>query len=265
MLCSYHNHTAWSDGTGSIANLVESARNLGLDEVGISDHFVLEAGGISAPWNMPLDRLPEYVEQVLEAGGKAASPAVRLALEVDFFPETMEMVRPALARHPFDLVIGSVHFVDGFPVDEEGRLWDALSREERDEKWRLYWLRIRQMAESRAFDVAAHLDLPKKFGHRPQADLGREIDAALDALAAAGMALEINTAGWSLPAREAYPSIGILRAARRRGLPLILSADAHRPEHLLRDFGRARELAREAGYAELVRFEKRRRIPAPLE
>ena len=121
--------------------------------------------------------------------------------------------------------------------------------------------RSQRVADS---SIAAHLDLPKKFGYRPTADLSGEAAAALDALKATGMAIEINTAGWSLPAREAYPSPGLLRAARERKIPLLINSDAHFPEFLTRDFNRARELAREAGYGELVRYEQRRALPVPL-
>src|SRR5262249_54814549 len=104
----------------------------------------------------------------------------------------------------------------------------------------------------------------KKFGHRPTADLDNEESAALDAIAAAGMAIEINTAGWNLPAREAYPSLRLLRAARQRRIPLLINSDAHRPEHLTWEFDRARALARDAGYTELSRYAGRRRFAVPL-
>ena len=78
------------------------------------------------------------------------------------------------------------------------------------------------------------------------------------------MAIEINTAGWSLPAKEAYPAPGILRAARERDIPLLINADAHSPKHLTRDFDRARDLARECGYTEVVRFDRRKHYPVPL-
>jgi histidinol-phosphatase (PHP family) len=78
------------------------------------------------------------------------------------------------------------------------------------------------------------------------------------------MAIEINTAGWSLPAAEAYPSLELLREARSREIPLLINADAHFPEFLTRDFDRARVLAREAGYTGLVRYERRERFPVPL-
>src|SRR5262249_14890528 len=203
----------------------------GLDEIGISDHYVVAPRGLRAQWSLPLDRLAEYVAE-LKAAAAETDVTLRVGIEADFFPETVDELAERLAAFPFDYVIGSVHYVDGFPVDESATHWEAITEAERNELWRGYWERLRQMAESRRYDFAAHLDLPKKFGFRPTIDLVREAHAALDAIAAAGMAAEINTAGWSLPAAEAYPAPDLLRAARQRGIPLLINADAHRPEHL---------------------------------
>lgn len=264
MLLSYHNHTNWSDGQPTLAEQIEGARLAGLTELGISDHYVLHPGGAQVEWTLPLDRLGEYVADIQAAAAQTHGLTIRLGVEADFFPETVDALRGILAAHPFDFVIGSVHYADDFPIDAHSRYWEPLTEEERNAKWRLYWLRVRQMAESGVYDFVGHLDLPKKFGHRPTVDLTAEALAALDAIAAADMAIEINTAGWSLPAQEGYPSPFLLREARRRGIPLLINADAHSPKHLTRDFDRARALAREAGYTELVGYEKRRRFTFPL-
>lgn len=265
MLISYHNHTTWSDGAPTLAAQIQAARAAGLDELGISDHYVLYPGGVEIDWSMPVDLLGDYVLQLRAAAAETRDLTLRIGIEADYFPETVDALRERLEAHPFDYVVGSVHYVDGFPIDEDAKRWDALSEADRNDLWRRYWLRIREMAGSGVYDFAAHLDLPKKFGHRAPADLSAEAHAALDALAAAGMALEINTAGWSLPAAEAYPSLPLLREARRREIPLLINADAHFPEFLTRNFDRARELAREAGYTELVRYERRRAYAYPLE
>lgn len=264
MLTSYHNHTNWSDGAPTLAAQIQAAREAGLDELGISDHYVLCPWGEEQDWSLPLDLLGDYVLQIRAAAAETKDLKVRLGIEADYFPETVEDLRGRLAPFPFDFVIGSVHYVDRFPIDEKSAHWDALSQDERNEMWRQYWLRVRGLAESRVFDFLAHPDLPKKFGHRPTIDLTAEITDALDALEAADMAIEINTAGWSLPAQEAYPTLSFLREAHRRGIPLLINADAHFPEFLTRDFQRARDLAREAGYSELVRYEQRQRYPVPL-
>lgn len=262
MLTSYHNHTTWSDGTTSIAEMIAAAREAGLDEIGVSDHYVLTPDGKEIEWTMPLASMGEYVAAVREH--MPAQPTLRLGIEADYFPETIDVLRDRIELYPFDYVIGSVHFLGEFPIDSKARWWQDLTPEQRDEKWVIYWERITEMARSGVFDFAAHLDLPKKFGHRPTREMLNETTAALDAIAAAGMAIEINTSGWSLPAREAYPTLALLRAARDREIPLLINADAHRPAHLTYAFERARELARDAGFSELVRYKGRERFTVPL-
>jgi histidinol-phosphatase (PHP family) len=71
------------------------------------------------------------------------------------------------------------------------------------------------------------------------------------------MVVEINTNGWQCPCREPYPSAAILEQCRRRDIAVTLSADAHDPTHLLRDFPAAAKMLREAGYDQVARFADR--------
>jgi histidinol-phosphatase (PHP family) len=261
---SYHVHSQWSDGVAPISEMLEAAKRARLDEIGISDHLVISPPGLFVSWEMPQGMLDEYVAQLRAFAEASKSPVVRVGIEADYFPETIATAREVLARHTFDYIIGSVHFVNGFPIDGDGKQYSALTVEGRCEVWRTYWIYVRQMAESRIFDIAAHLDLPKKFGHYRNAPITQEMRLALDAISAADMAIEINTAGWSLPAKEAYPSLAILQEARARNIPLLISADAHHPKTLTRDFDRARDLARKAGYTEVARFANRQRASEPL-
>src|SRR5258706_2855862 len=119
MLTSYHNHTSWSDGEPTIAEQLEAAVRFGLDEVGISDHYVLTTVGRQVDWSMPIDKLAEYVDEIKQQAVKFPGVVVKLGIEADFFPETVEKLRTELAKYPFDFVIGSVHRVVGFPIDSD--------------------------------------------------------------------------------------------------------------------------------------------------
>ncbi len=263
MLVSYHNHTRWSDGAPTLAGQIEGARQAGLDELGISDHYVMIPNGV-CDWTMDLDLLGDYVLEMRSAALETRNPVLRLGLEADYFPETIGELRDRLEPYPWDYVIGSVHYVDGFCTDSRASDWEALSVSERNDVWRRYWQLIVELAESRVFDFVGHLDLPKKFGYRPTIDLTESEDAALNAIAAAGLAIEINTAGWSLPAGDAYPSESLLKRAFGRHIPLVINADAHVPEFLTRGFDRARELARRVGYEYTSRYERRQRFDVTL-
>jgi len=262
---SYHNHTTWSDGSATVPEMIDGARSAGLKELGISDHFAPTPGGDRVSWALSPQLLDAYVAQIRQAMELPPDITLRLGLEVDFFPETAELIRQRLAPYPFDYLIGSVHFIDNFPIDLSEQAWKEISEESRNGIWRAYWQRLRAAAQSGLFDIVGHFDLPKKFRFYPSVDLTAEALAVLDAVAAADMAIEINTSGWDRPAAEAYPSLFYLEEANRRKIPLVINSDAHAVGELTRHFERARHLALAAGYRELVGFERRHRFPQPFD
>jgi histidinol-phosphatase (PHP family) len=265
MKTSYHVHTRWSDGEADIADYIRSAREIGLTELGFSDHYVLTPDGSPAEWAMPWARLGNYVAEVRAAAAESGdNPVVRLGVEADYAPETVSDLREALASYQFDYVIGSMHYFDGFPIDDAAEHWERLTQSERDDIIRGYWVRLGQMAETGLFSFAGHLDLTKKFGFYPSADLSEEISSALDSIARAGMAVEINTSGWHKPCGMVYPDPSIIAACLKRRLPLLVTADAHTPEHLTRDYDRAYALLREMGCTELSQFAGRRLARHPI-
>ena len=238
---SLHNHTTWSDGQTSVAEMAAEAKRLKLAAFGISDHFTLHPT-LVVDWSMPLDRLGDYVADVESHEG------VLLGIEADFFPETIDDLRDRLGQFHFNHVIGSVHFVDGFALDSRAEDWSPLTQDDVNDVWRGYWARIAQMAQSGVFTIAGHLDLPKKFGFRPTIDLTAEETRAIEGIADSGMMVEINTNGWNVPAAEQYPSERLLRRIVTFGIPLIISSDAHHPRRIIEGFERAKAVARNAGY-----------------
>ncbi len=251
MTTSYHNHSTWSDGKTAADEMIAAGRRLGLEAVGISDHWVLHPRGRTPAWSMPQDKLGEYTAHLRSCANNSGIP-VLIGLEVDWFSETGDEIRRILADADLDYTIGSVHFIDADadPLDGKSKFWKSMTQAEVDAAHGRYWSLIREMAESRLFTIAAHLDLPKKFGVQPSTPPESLIHDALDAIARAEMAVELNTSGWSKPCKNSYPSREILQACRKRGIPIVITADAHRPEHLARDFDRAERLLAEAGYKE---------------
>lgn len=273
MIATYHNHSRWSDGKATIAEIIAAARLMGIDELGISDHWVLHPRKEAKSWAMPPEALPEYVKEIMrfkEEATRQAGPAIRLGLEIDWFPGHGLPLRAELEKYPFDYLIGSCHEIEvpgvgPFMIDMSPHTWEQLSQDLRNEIHRTYWRHMKSMAESGLFDIVAHLDLPKKFGFHPTVDLSREIGEALEAIAdSQHLVVEVNTAGWHKPCADAYPATEIVRQCHRRGIPMTINADAHHPEHLLRDFGKATQRLVDAGYNEIARFANRQARMEPL-
>jgi histidinol-phosphatase (PHP family) len=60
-----------------------------------------------------------------------------------------------------------------------------------------------------------------------------------------------------------YPSDELLAAARSRGIPLVISSDAHEAAHVGRFWDEAIGKARRAGFRETLRLSDRRLVPLP--
>ncbi len=230
----------------------------GVTEYGISDH----APQVPEPfddWRMVEADWPEYLTWIERARAHAGGRIpVRCGLECDWLPGNEGWIEELAKRMDWDYLIGSVHYLGTWDFDNPNLLsiWDTSDVEH---VWTRYWAEYARMAESGLFDILGHPDLVKKFGHRPQGDLNRFYEPVIDAIAASGCAIELNTAGWHKPCGECYPSASFLELAASAGIPLVISSDAHAPEEMARDFPRAVKLARECGFRETVLFEKRRR------
>jgi histidinol-phosphatase (PHP family) len=264
IITSYHNHTRWSDGKATVAEMIEAARRAGLNELGISDHFVLNPDGRQSPRTLAPQLIGDYVNSVREAAASTPDLAVRLGLEADYTPETVDLLAKKLTPFRFDYLIGSVHYIDGISVDSIGERWRGLSPEDRDRIWASYWRKLHEAVQTNLFDIVGHFDLPKKFNFPATAESVEEGLRLLDAIADSKMTLELNTSGWDRPVREAYPSVFYLKEAFLRGIPIIITSDAHSAEDIVGHFDRAQALAIEVGYRELTCFNHRKATACPL-
>jgi histidinol-phosphatase (PHP family) len=260
-----HMHTPrCKHATGCVREYAERACAQGLLEIAVTDHAPMPQSFHDHTWRMDHFELSGYVGEVLDARRAFAGRLdIRLGLECDFVPGTEEFVREILASAPFDFAIGSVHYLGSWNFDHE-RHAAEFGRRDLERTWREYFQTVADMARSGIFHVAGHLDLIKKWGHRPPSIPWDTIEAALDAIAAAGMAIEVNTSGLRRPCREMYPARAILERACARAIPLTLSSDAHRPDEVGAGFDAARALLRDLGVRTLASFREGRLIPVPI-
>ena len=258
-----HIHTPLCQhAVGAPADYVQAAARNGIPQICFTDHAPAP-DGYDPESRMALDQFPEYQAMVAEAADTASIP-VRFGIEADYYPGAPTFLDPWLERQSFDLVLGSVHFIGDWGFDNPKNLarWDQADPEQ---IWSEYFRLIALLADTRLFDVVGHLDLPKKFGHRLPEPRVRELaQPALDRIAAADMAIELNTGGLRKPAREIYPTPTLLELACERDIPIAFGSDSHAPEEVGYAFEQAVALARSAGYTQAARFRQRRRTLVPL-
>ena len=264
-LPDHHTHH-WRCGhaSGQLREVVQAARVRGLQAVGFSDHapLLFLPGEHPLPQTaMPRRAYPEYAREMLALGAEYAGRIPVLAsVEADFVPGSEAAYRELTRAFPLDYVLGSVHWLDGWSLFTP-RLPEGWTREH---AWRRALALTRGAAASGLFDVLAHLDVLKTKGHLPERWHIPELDETLDTIRDAGLAIELNTSGWRKPLRECFPGPGLLALTARRGIPVCLGSDAHRPQDVGADFDRAERVLYEAGYRETVTFEGRERRTLPL-
>ncbi len=234
------------------------ALDLGLTEIGFSDHSPMRQDHFDN-WRMNFSQLDEYVAKVRATQKKFPQLTIRLALEVDYLPGHEGWIRELAALHPWDYFIGSVHYVsDSWAIDDPQKISEWNHRDSA-EVWQTYFDRLTLAAESKLFQIIGHADLPKKFGHRPPADIQSFGGKFLDAAKNSGCAIELNTAGLRKDCHEIYPSRPLLELAFQKGIPITFGSDAHAPGEVGMNFAEAVQLARSVGYAESCRYYQRRR------
>jgi histidinol-phosphatase (PHP family) len=262
-LPDYHLHTALcKHATGRPADFVAAARAKKIPQICFSDHCPTPDGYDEAH-RMTMDQFSQYRHGVYDLA-ESKSPRLLLGIEADYYEGCETFLRPWLKAQAFDLVLGSVHFIQdwGFDNPKERPLWDSVDV---TAVWRTYFRMLMKLADTGLFDVMSHMDLPKKFGHRPaDKDLKEMVQPALDRIAAAGMGMEVNTAGLRKEVREIYPSPLILSLACEREIPICFGSDAHAPQEVGEGFAEALTLARDAGYTHYFRARNRERTLHPL-
>ena len=259
----YHVHTRWcGHATGEMRDYVEAAIARGLAEIGFAAHMPVTIP-IREKVYLTREELALYADALPRLRDEYAG-RIRILMggECDFAPGREREIEELIALCPFDYVLGSVHFIDGWAHDNPAykERWDAADVAA---VYRRYYELVAEAARSGYYDVVAHFDLVKKFGYQPEEDISDAEAAAADAVAEAGMTVEINAAGWDKPVGEQYPSERILRMLRERRIPICFGSDAHAPDQVARHFDRAHQLAREVGWSSVARFDSRRPLQEP--
>jgi histidinol-phosphatase (PHP family) len=260
----YHLHAKWcGHATGKMSDYVEAALARGLVQVGFAVHMPVPIP-IDEKINLDLAEFKLYLDEARRLRDEYAGRiAVLIGGECDYLPDRAAEIEELAGAFPYDYLLGAVHFVDGWNIDnpsQAGR-WKTADVAA---VYRRYYELLGAMAGTGFFDIVSHFDLVKKFGHRPDEDVSAAEAKAADAVALAGMTVEINTAGWHKPVGEQYPSARILQLLAERDVPVLLGSDAHAPEHVGRDFDRAVALARQSGWTVLARYRGRERTLVSL-
>ncbi len=246
-MIDYHLHVvAHGERPMTVENILaycEVARARGVLQMGITEH----------------DRYLDKIDlSAFREAREQSDVGLRLGIEIDFVPGAEERMDDDATALPYDYVIGSVHRVDNEEIDRatNQRIYDEY---ETYDLYAAYYANVRKAALSGRFEVLGHPDLIKIFRHFPDRDITPMLEETADAVAESGIVVDVNAAGLRKPVGEVYPSRQLLEMFHRRGVPIILSSDAHAPDQVALGYDKSLKLVYDVGYREVVTFKDRER------
>ncbi|MFQ5747508.1 MAG: DNA polymerase/3'-5' exonuclease PolX [Gemmatimonadota bacterium] len=189
-------HSTWSDGKNSIEEMLEACAERGYAYLALTDHSQALAmtGGLDAA------KLREQWVEIEEVA--ARHPEIRLlrSLEVDILADGSLDLEDEMLEG-LDVVVASVHSRFDLPAAEQtARIVRALAHP--------------------AVDILAH-PTGRLINRRDPFDF--DLDAVLECAAERGVAMELNAHPNRLDLRDTH-----LMLAKRRGVRIAISTDAHR-------------------------------------
>lgn len=238
-----HVHTKYCHhARGEMEEYVQAAIGKGLRRIIFLEHLEIGIRYFESTW-LSEQEFARYWEEGSALKAKYRSEIdVGLGVEVGYNPERVDALREFLTRYPWDRIALSYHFfaLGGSHynlVSRKAENLEALAAHGIERVIREYFRGLVEAITLLPGQVLCHLDAVLR--HHPAVSF---LDAHLPesrtlfaAMAARGMALEVNTSGFPLR-QEPYPGRTLLSEVLRYGLPLVAGSDAHRPQDVGRYF-----------------------------
>jgi DNA polymerase (family 10) len=190
-----HMHTTETDGKDELTTMAQAAHRLGREYIAITDH----SQALAMANGLDEKRALAHAARVRALNGRFEHLTLLAGIECDILSDgRLDLSHDCLAE--LDIVVASIH--SNFS-QESPQMTD----------------RILRAIECPWVDVLGHPTGRRLLQRDP---LKFDMAAVMDSVSRRGMALEINCQVERLDLNDAHA-----RAARERGIPLVISTDAH--------------------------------------
>lgn len=259
-LTNYHSHCTFCDGKAPMEDFVKSAIDADFTAYGVSSHAPLP---FDTRWTLRHAEVGDYLGEFQRLKEKYSDHIeLYVGMEIDYLYDEQNPAMDYFQRLPLDYRIGSVHMIytpDGEVIDTDTSvenfnvlLWRHFGGDLRELVRRYYHASFR-MVELGGFDFIGHAD---KIAYNAEccragvtaAAWYRDLRETLFSLVAEkGVMLEVNTKAY-LTKGCFFPDAAHFREIRRRGIPVVVNSDTHRPELVNAGRPEALTLLKEAGF-----------------
>ena len=254
-----HIHSTFSpDGRMTMEGGVKAAIKKGLDGIAFTDHLDLMAPDNDERFCFD----PAEAGREIERLRRVYDLKIFSGIEAGVHPLSTQTVKEFLLRYDFDVIIASVHYLDG--VDPYiGTFYKGKTLKES------YGRYLEAMYESitalKDFDILGHYDYIGRYS--PYSDRSVKyrdfpdiFDSIFKYLIETGKSIEINTNTYRRRDNIAppQPDPNILKRYRELGGELVsLTSDAHNTDRIAEDFDYYMQFIKRCGFGYLTYFDNR--------
>lgn len=254
-----HVHTTIShDGISSMKEYLEVGNKMNVDEITFTEHYDIYDG---LETNLKTLDVENYYNCYKNLKNETDT-RINFGIEIGLQPDIVSRIKETVKKYPFDFIIGSSHITCKKDMAMDKTFFEGYSRKE------AYLRYFNEVLENiklyNEFDVYGHLDYVVRYGgyleKKIEYDEFKDIlDEILKLLILKDKGIEINTSGIRYGLGNPHPNIDILKRYKELGGKIItVGSDAHKIEHLAKDFDIAFNILEDIGFNEITIFHERK-------
>jgi histidinol-phosphatase (PHP family) len=222
----YHVHSSFScDGESTIFEMCEKAVEVGLVEIGFSDHMDFDP----KDWGYKFFDYNSYSSEIARAQAFFNKKLIiRKGVEVDYQRCFEDEIKEWLKNKDFDYKVGSVHYIDHHHLSHK-----LVESNDLRKVYDVYFKEVVSSIESELFDILGHFDYVSSFLDNGKSEPKRvyhwnDVTKIFEKIVKSKMYLEVNSKGLRKSNKNTIPSKNIVEAfSEYGGNSFSIGSDAH--------------------------------------
>ncbi len=257
MYCDYHIHSQFSaDSKMTLKEICETALDLGLDQIAITDHHDIDYQDDSIEFLIDKDKYLREIEKYQQKykNELTIKKGIEMGLQLDILDECDQYL-----DDDFDFIIASFHTADKADL-HTGDFFEGYSQ------WEAYLSYLETVLKTvkkyENYSVLGHLDIIRRYGgydNKPELmenpTAASLIEEILKTIIKKDKGLEVNTSGYRIDGENPMPSFKILKLYKELGGKILtIGSDSHSTDQLTNKFNYTIKKLKEIGFNELSTF-----------
>ena len=260
-----HVHSTFSpDGIGSMEEILQRARALGMQYIAFTEHLDLDYMFYQ---NQPQKlNIARYAGRALKLREQYPEFEIAIGVELGYCAHNIRQTKELLASYPFDVIINSVHMTDG--KDAFGG--EMFLGKTKKEIFGAYLDDVlKSVTSDIPYDIVGHIGYISRYAPYPDkkilyGEFPAKIDDILKAIIERDATLEVNAASMGSGSLT-LPDVNILnRYKSLGGTKITYGSDAHSAKSLCRNYHEVMNLIKSVGYDYVVIYSGRQCVKVKI-